>query len=812
MDNWFESRAYPTGVIDVARMTAAYSDHKQARAGMHKTALHDWEALGPHNIGGRTLALAFNPLNDATLWAGSAGGGLWRSYTAGTGLTAWHRVPTGFPVLGVAAIAINPADSNEIYIGTGEVYNYQKTGNRTAIRTTRGSYGIGILKTTDGGNTWGKALDWAYDELKGVQDIKINPLNHSTVLAATSEGLYRSLDGGLNWNLQESTLMANDILYDPLDTNTVFVTFGNMGTPNGGIYRSTNGGVSFSRVTTGLPATFTGKIMLGVTPDAPVHWYASVADSLAGIGLYRSTDGGSSWTQVNNTDYQRWQGWYSHDVEVSPTNRDWLQCAGVDNWKSTDGGNTLFQVSFWFNWFLNQTVPIGGPEGSFDYCHGDIHRIYFHPNQPNTIYFATDGGIFRSTDGGNSFEGLNAMYQTTQFYADMSNSVTDSNHTVGGLQDNATVMYEGTKAWYKAIGGDGCSAEISRTNSQIVYASYQNLGILRSVDGGQTYSQLPSLPTGSSANTSFVGPYDLCDANSDIVYAGRDIVYYTSDGGNNWFATNGGSPINGNKTLKIRVDPFDCSRAVVSVIPLNGQRSTLWRTTNGGASYANITGSLPDRYYTDIVISENDPDEIWVTLGGFGTTHVYRTTNAGTAWDPVGFMQLPDVPTNNIVIDPMNPSNIYVANDLGVYASSDGGVNWDPFSDALPEAVMAMDLSISPFNRKLRLGTHGNGVYEVDLLGPFIGIPEANATLQPTLYPNPLRDWTVLTFELAHAAWVNLYVTDLQGRKVIDYGNVAYASGRQEKSIYASDLCNGIYTVVLETGGHRETLRILVHH
>src|SRR4029450_6467691 len=134
-----------------------------------------WEAIGPMNFGGRTLALCFNPLNPNTIFAGSASGGLWRSFTAGIGPNAWHQIETGFPLLGVAAIAINPTDSNEIFIGTGEVYNDQNTGTGFAVRTTRGTYGIGILKSSDGGMTWSKSLDWQYDELKGVQDILINP-------------------------------------------------------------------------------------------------------------------------------------------------------------------------------------------------------------------------------------------------------------------------------------------------------------------------------------------------------------------------------------------------------------------------------------------------------------------------------------------------------------------------------------------------------------------------------------------------------------------------------------------------------------
>ena len=154
-----------------------------------------WTAIGPKNFGGRTLCLAFNPQNAQTIYAGSAAGGLWKSYTGGTGANAWQPIPIGFPVIGIGAIAIDPNDSNTIYIGTGEVYNYQNTGTGFAIRTTRGTYGIGILKTTDGGITWTQTLPWQLSDLRGVQDIVINPQNTNTIFRVCR--YYRGVCGGI---------------------------------------------------------------------------------------------------------------------------------------------------------------------------------------------------------------------------------------------------------------------------------------------------------------------------------------------------------------------------------------------------------------------------------------------------------------------------------------------------------------------------------------------------------------------------------------------------------------------------------------
>jgi hypothetical protein len=198
LDFWAGARAYPRGDISPDAHFRAYEKmrdlSRDARTG--PVTASAWSYIGPTNLSGRMLAVTVNPLNTSTIYAGSASGGLWRSYTGGIS-GDWHRVSTGYPVLGVAAIAIDPADSNTIYIGTGEVYRYGGTAGGVMIRTTRGSYGMGLLKTTDGGVTWSKSLDWSYNQQRGVQMIRINPHNASSVWAATTqlERLHPDPDG-----------------------------------------------------------------------------------------------------------------------------------------------------------------------------------------------------------------------------------------------------------------------------------------------------------------------------------------------------------------------------------------------------------------------------------------------------------------------------------------------------------------------------------------------------------------------------------------------------------------------------------------
>ena len=188
-------RTYPFDDIPKKGLSESFSE-LQIRKNK-RSKIFQWESIGPTNIGGRTLALAIHPENPDILFVGSASGGLWKSTTGGSGLNAWEYVPTGHQVLGVAAIEIDTNDPNTMFIGTGEAYgsseNYPGIG---PVRTTRGSYGIGILKSTDGGLSWTKSLDWSLNQKKAVQKIQINPLRSESIWAATTDGVYKSTDGG----------------------------------------------------------------------------------------------------------------------------------------------------------------------------------------------------------------------------------------------------------------------------------------------------------------------------------------------------------------------------------------------------------------------------------------------------------------------------------------------------------------------------------------------------------------------------------------------------------------------------------------
>lgn len=799
---WTEKRAYPGLDVDMKKYYQEFLKSVVDNKTKIKSS-YRWISIGPHNIGGRTLDVKFNPQNPNTIFAASASGGLWISYTAGIGVSAWERIETGYPVLGIKSIAIMPNDSNIIFIGTGEVYNYGKAIGGRAVRITRGSYGIGILKSTDYGRTWTKSLDWSYNNERGVNDIEIDRNNPSRIWAATTEGVYTSTDGGNEWQLSLNIIMANDIDIHPDSSNIVYAACGNFGSNGHGIYRSTNYGQSWTKLTSGLPQTFGGKAVIDISKSNPSIIYASIGNgytSGAGTWLCRSTNGGLNWQIINTTDYATYQGWFSHWVGIHPQNPNFILCGGIDIWKSTNGGTTLTKKTDWAAWYFGET-PIGGPEGPPHYVHADQHSVTFHPQNPNIIYFGTDGGVFRSTDGGETFEGLNGGYQTTQFYYGFSSSFTNPNLAIGGMQDNATAIYTGKLNWRRVIGGDGCQTGINQNDNNILYGTYQNLFLLKSTDGGNRFISIT--PTGRS-NPAFVAPVIVCLSNPDVIYAGSSYLHKSTDAGQSWVTMNSGNLIDGNPIMAIGVSPTSTDTLYLATAPVNS-RAKIFRSTNGGVTFTNITGNLPDRYIEDIAVDPTNSKIVYIVLSGFGTSHLFKSADGGNSWIDIG-STLPDVPSSAIVINPLNTQQLFFGNDLGVYFSSNGGNSWTNISNGLPYGCIVIDLNFIPNGQLIRAITHGNGVYQIRLDDILTKVEKVEYTTNYQLlqnYPNPFNSSTKIEFYLKENADVTLNIFDISGQLIASIKKENLSKGTNSLPINFSNISNsvlasGIYFYSLE--------------
>ena len=788
LDQFTHLRTYPDGKFHNKKYQEAFLE-KQIQALTETGGDGEFEALGPKNIGGRTLCMAFDPVDPFTIYAGAASGGLWKSTSMGAGANAWEPIETGFPVIGVAAIAIPPDNPDVIYIGTGEVYNFNEASIGNIRRITRGTYGVGILKSEDGGATWSKSLDWDLDDFTGVQDIVIDPMNPSTVFAATTEGLYRSQDAGNTWDQLNEFSMVHDIEINSQNPDVIYFSHGGLNNPTAGIYKSIDGGETFTKLINGLPLTWDGKAMLGLSQSSPNEIYASIANAFSSIGLYKSIDAGDNWTLISDQDVAVWQGWYSHDIAVNPALSSDIVYAGFEVFKSTNAGASFYQVGFWDLGAYGQ-IPIGGPEGPPNYVHGDVHQVKHHPSLPNIVFAMTDGGIFASNFGGDDWEGRNGGYQTQQFYADFSNSSTDSLLAIGGMQDNHTGMYTGSDAWSKILIGDGMCTAIDQTNDENIYGSYQYLQLFKSDDRGDFfYGISPSF----NAIAIFSAPFVLAPTDQSTIYAGALGLFISTNGGNTWTASP--SVSGDNRILTIAVSPSDKDLIFVSTVDfLLSNAPTVAKTTDGGQTWEEITG-LPDRNASDIAFDPIDDQIVYITFSGFFTDHVYKTTDGGLTWNSIS-NGLPDVPTNTIVVDPLDGNIIYVGNDLGVYCSTDGGNSWELFSGGLPDAVLVMHLSISPSNRKLRVATHGRGVFQGDLIDPALTATknlEKIGLKNLTTFPNPVVDQSTVRFYLEQKTEIHLSLVSVDGKTNQVLFTGTKESGVQEFNFNWESLPSGVY-------------------
>lgn len=812
-------RSYPDEQIPKSGISQAHFMAKEL--GKHKKSnTLNWEALGPRNIGGRTLALAINPSNPDIIYAGSASGGLWKSATGGSGLNAWEYVRTGYPVLGVGAIAIDPNDTNTMYIGTGENYgsleSFPGIGYR---RTTRGSYGIGILKSKDGGLTWGKSLDWSLDQRTAVQKIQVNPIRSNSVWAATTEGLYRSYDGGETWENVHKIVMATDIIINPIDTSIVYVAHGGMGSLGHGLYRSINGGESFEKMNLNSngdgPTSFSGKMVLSISESEPNILMASIGNSDGSIWnldrndtwLMRTIDGGDTWSLASDLDYSAIQGWYAHSVAIDPTNSDKIWTAGqpMSIFTSETGGTELEKHTI-----VNEN-PLSPNEQDDVYPNlivwADFHDIIYHPTDPEIIYFINDGGIFRTTNGGDTFENCNSGYQTTQFYNGVSNSNTNGDLFIGGLQDNHSVIYEGNAKWRRASAGDGGWTAIDQTNNNNIVLSYQFGEAAFSDDlftENVNYFHPPFFQF-SYKKTNFITPMILSPADNKTFYSAGEEIWTTNLGINDWQRVENTDFFDGNAMSVMAGSYQDANVLYVGSMPkdVNSPRSHLYRTDDKGQKWYDITDGLPNRIFTDLVVDPTNDRRVIISLGGFGDSHLLLSENGGEDWNVISD-GLPDIPIWSVAIDPKYPNHIYVGNEVGVFYSNDSGETWDNISGNLPDAVFAMDLVISQSNRKLRLATHGNGAYQTDLMimssiNEDISEPERIRLYQN--YPNPFNPSTTITYELTKISNITLEVFDVSGKKIVTLINETKGIGIHNVQFNASELSNGVYIYRLNVDG-----------
>ncbi len=737
---WQESRAYPaqhmarTGLVEASERLA------KRRKSKNKKLNGAWIALGP-NEGSRTLAIAVDPQDSNRVFAGSASGGIW--FSDGESKANWRRLTTGYPVTGVASIAIDPNDSNFLLIGTGEVYGYESAVGGTGARVSRGSYGIGILKSEDGGSSWTMSLDWRLQQTTGVQDLEFDPNDSQTIWSATTEGVYVSRDRGFTWSRKLDVVMATSVSVHPQNPQSVAVACGGLGSDKRGIYNTSDGGLTWQKAGSPVPTDFMGKIILDRAPSQPDRLYASIGDdgflhpeNPRRSWLVRSDDNGQSWIVVSRQNFAEFQGWYSHYPAVDPVNSDHLYVGGVYFYSSQNAGQTLD--------FYTRTLADVYPGV-------DNHALTFAPSNPQVYYVASDFGVTRSTDGGQSYQGWNDGFQLLQFYN--GTALTKEASFYASAQDIGARTMNAFGMWSMVNGSEAGLFFIDANDSTKIYTNGpHHWSFHRS---GENTKPVPFCPNGNCTivdtqdSTNFVAPFVMSTVDTNRIFAGRDYVYRSDTGGDNWVLMNGGQVLDGNPIGYLVASSQDVDTAYAVTTP-KSTRMHAFRTSDGGESWQDITQNLPDLMPSDLFIDEADDRHLLLLFSGFQDQHLLETRDAGETWQDLARGELPKLPCNAVAMDPVDADILYLGNDLTAYASQDAGYTWFAIPDGLPEALQVSDFALNAEVDQVILASHGNGAFSMERLS---SLPEP--TIADSAYVYSLSDIQVRGTDQSQIILVN---------------------------------------------------------
>ncbi|MFC2092694.1 T9SS type A sorting domain-containing protein, partial [Bacteroidota bacterium] len=771
-ERWFyEQRMYPYNFIPVDAYKNAIEQRDQLRItnGFYNDNSNNWVNIGPTsgyyfsygNISSRIVTISYDPNNPNILYLGAAFGGVWKSTNGGVNWTS----KTDYEVsLSSGSIAIDPNNSNIVYYGTGE-----------ATYSGASYYGRGLLKSTNGGNTW---TNYSADlpSLTYTSRIVVRP-NHSNELLAAmgNAGLFRSTNAGVNWSIVAGG-RCDDVVFSPTGDTAYIVGSGT------GYRISINGGSTFTFYSV---ATLGTRNHLAICKSSPNILYLSKYAS-GNISVYKSINAGYNFTQVSTgTNFNGGQAWYDFYMHVNPFDPNYAYVGSIDIWRTTNGGTSF------------QNITNGYSGGN---VHVDQHNLAFHPTDANKMFSANDGGVWYSTNRGSNWSNMNSSLTLTQFYriaADPSNAA----HVMGGTQDNGTQRTLGTINWTGAFGGDGGEVSFHSQNSQYILGETQNNGVRRSLNGGSSWS---SATNGLSGSGAWVGPIIPHPDSSDIFYTARQSIFKTTNVAASWFSISTGTAGTIRELAICKSNPN---------IMYATSSSRVYRSTNRGYTFTLVSSGMPNRTVTSVYAHPDSSNVALVTFSGFGAGKVYKTTNGGSSWNNISG-NLPDSPTNDVLIyHPGYATSVYLAAmDVGVFMTNNYGNTWVELAQGLPNTV-AIHLDYNQTANKVRIGTHGRGVYEIS--GLVTGIVNMNNQIPKKYslsqnYPNPFNPSTLIRFTIMNDKNVRLKVYDLLGKEITTLVNKRLITGTYDVNFDGSRINSGIYIYRIETDNFSDSKKMIL--
>jgi uncharacterized protein (TIGR03437 family) len=673
-----------------------------------------WKSIGPQPIGfapnnyvtsGRITALAIDPRSNDTVYAGGADGGVWKTTDGGA---TWNPITDDQPSLVIGSIALDPSAPDTIYVGTGEE-------NFNADAYT----GVGILKSTNAGASWTNIVGPFARQRIG--SLAVNPSNGNIVLAGAAAGIFRSTDSGATWsNVLPGA--ATSVFFEPSQPNVAWAGLGNIfGAAANGVYRSTDSGQTWTVVTGVAGSTIPrgasiGRIELvsaGTTANAA---YAAVANAIGSAGatlngLYKTTDAGQHWTKLPVPDFcsNPQQCWYDLTVRQHPTDPTILYVGGVQLFRSLNSGLT------WTDLSNSPAAP-----------HVDHHALQFTPDGAR-LYDGNDGGMWSTETyaaAGLSnvrWNNLNTTLSLTQYYPSLSIHPTDPTVSLAGSQDNGTHLYQNDPKWTRVISGDGGWTAIDPAAPNVAYAEYVDLALFKT--NRLDFQDLLNVNHGidDEDRIPFIASFVMDPTNPQRLYFGSQRLYRTNDGAGLWqpISPDLTDPPAGATSTTYTISTIAVAPTDPNTIYTGARRGSVYATTNGGTTWKQVSANLPVRAVTHLTVDPIDPATVYVTYAGFAGVaetfqgHLYKSVDGGNNWADLT-NNLPNLPLDDLIVDPDIPDTLYLATDLGVMVSSDAGASWVTLGNGMPRVAIT-SLTLHRPTRTLRAGTHGRGVYDYAL-------------------------------------------------------------------------------------------------
>jgi photosystem II stability/assembly factor-like uncharacterized protein len=713
-----------------------------------------WRPIGPAVTSGRVvdLAVAEGPEGrigtqlGKLLYAASASGGVWKSENAGT---TWEPIFDKQSVSSIGDIAISPSNPEVIWVGTGEANNQRSS-----------SWGDGVYKSENGGRTW---QHMGLRTSQHIGRIVVHPTNPDIVFVASQgplwadggeRGLYKTVDGGKTWKAVLTISPhtgVTDVVMDPTNPSIMYAAAFQRqrkaysfvgGGPESGIYKSTDGGDTWRKVTEGLPNRDIGRIGLAVSRSQPRTVYATLETNTTEV--YRSDDYGASWTK-KGTYFQF--PWYMGQIRVDPQNPDRLYELGVPLFVSEDGGTTSHAIA-----------------GS---AHVDYHAMWIDPADPDHFIVGNDGGVYITHDRGETMDFVTNL-PIAQYYAIDLDNRQPFYYVYGGLQDNnswagpsQTRNRQGitNSDWYVTVGGDGFYSAVDPTDPNTVYAESQNGGIIRyDVKTGEQKSIQPQAKFGeANLRYNWSVPIVISPHDHNTVYFGSQYLYRSTNRGDAWEQLGGDltRALDRNKLQLMgktwpdnavarhagtadfgNISTIEESPLRKGLLYVGTDDGLIQVTRDGGATWTKIEKfpGVPEMTYVSrVVASAQNEGTVYATFDGHRSNdfkpYVLRSTDYGKTWTSIA-SNLPVSSVQVIREHPRAPQLLFVGNEIGAYYSGNGGRSWSKLQYNLP-TVPVHDIRIHPRENDLVIGTHGRGIFIIDDITPLERLAEAERSSAP---------------------------------------------------------------------------------